>query len=303
MTSTRPAKHHTDRPDFTAALRSAAWTYRHHEQPFAPRDIQAAVQQARRDMGLPPYRGGAVSDYLQRRTRGTALQKKDNQPVHYQSVDRRLRPDDAVMRNWRFLEAADHAVIRLTAFQGVLRKVKDGQYTFSTRGSHLPSLTVLVGEIAEVRKQVESDPVFKARRGLYLLRRNGRNYAGQTREFATRGRSHTATGAEFVIFAFPDEQEMVNGDVLNVAESLTIASLSELLDLENGNLGSDERPRPQDLREASAFATAFLAAVFRWAQQEQPAGSPFLVWRSDVRGLAEAYLTLQPYQAPAPVAP
>lgn len=303
MTSTRPAKHHTDRPDFTAALRSAAWTYRHHEQPFAPRDIQAAVQQARRDMGLPPYRGGAVSDYLQRRTRGTALQKKDNQPVHYQSVDRRLRPDDAVMRNWRFLEAADHAVIRLTAFQGVLRKVKDGQYTFSTRGSHLPSLTVLVGEIAEVRKQVESDPVFKARRGLYLLRRNGRNYAGQTREFATRGRSHTATGAEFVIFAFPDEQEMVTGDVLNVAESLTIASLSELLDLENGNLGSDERPRPQDLREASAFATAFLAAVFRWAQQEQPAGSPFLVWRSDVRGLAEAYLTLQPYQAPAPVAP
>ncbi|OWL93489.1 hypothetical protein CBQ26_19880 [Deinococcus indicus] len=303
MTSTRTAKHHTDRPDFTAALRSAAWTYRHRQEPFAPKDIQAAVQQARRDMGLPPYRGGAVSDYLQRRTKGTALQKQDNQPVHYLSVDRKLRPAPTVMSNWRFLEAADHAVIRLTAFQGLLSKVQDGQYTFSTRGSHLPSLTVLVGEMAEVRRQVDSDPAFKARRGLYLLRRNGRNYAGQTREFSTRGRSHTATGAEFVIFAFPDEQETVSGDVLNVAESLTIASLSELLDLENGNLGSDETPRPQNLREGSAFATAFLAAVFRSAQQELPAGPPFLVWRTDVRGLAEAYLTLQPYQAPEPVTP
>ncbi|MFC4456565.1 hypothetical protein [Deinococcus sonorensis] len=297
MTTSPPTrKHHQDRPDFTAALRTAAWTYRLTETPFAPKDIQAEVQRARQGMGLAPYRGGAVSDYLQRRTRGTKLQAQDNQPVHYESVDRRLVPTARVLQNWRFLSAADHAEIRLTADQGHFNETAVGQYRFVTRGSHLPSLTVLIGTVTEVCATVEAG--FKDRRGLYLLKRNGRNYAGQTREFHTRGRSHGATGAERVIFAFPDETLPVNSDELNVAESLAIVSLTELLDLENVTLGGDARPQPKELREGSLFALTFVAAIAKWAQLHRDAGRQLLVWRTDVRGLEDAYLTLQPYTPP-----
>ncbi|MDV6374110.1 hypothetical protein [Deinococcus arenicola] len=291
-------KHHQDRPDFAAALRSVAWTYQHTGTPFAPKDIQAVVQRTRQDMGLPPYMGGAVSDYLQRRTKGTKLQQQDNQPIHYVADARKLIPAPSVMENWRFLGASDHALIRLTAFQGVLQEMQSGQFSFSTRSSHLPSLTVLVGPIAEVRQAVAQN--FKGRSGLYLLKRNDKNYVGQTHEFEVRGRRHGSTGAEFVLFAFPEETDRMDSDVLNVAESLTLVSLSELLNLENEKLGGDRPPKALHLREGSAFAVAFVAAVFRWAHQHPQQWQQFLMWRRDVRGLADAYLTLQPYAVPTP---
>ena len=233
----RPRKHHQDRPNFTAALRRAVWLYGLTERPLAPKDIQAEVQRARQDMGLAPYRGGAVSDYLQRRTRGTELQNKDRQPVHYESVDRKRIPVEAVRQNWRFLEAPDHAQIRLTADQSHLRQVAPGHFHFAGRGSHLPSMTVLVGPIAEVAKLVVEGK-FQDRNGLYLLHRNGRNYLGQTKELHTRARSHQATGAEQAFFAFPDESAPVSADVLNVAESyefrLNPAQCAGLIRLEGG---------------------------------------------------------------------
>ncbi|ULH17684.1 hypothetical protein MF271_19930 (plasmid) [Deinococcus sp. KNUC1210] len=298
--TSHPRNHHQDRPDFTAALRRAVWLYDLTERPFAPKDIQAEVQRARQGMGLAPYRGGAVSDYLQRRTRGTELQKRSPQPVHYESVNRKLIPVQAVRQNWRFLGAPDHAQIRLTADQGHLQPVAAGQFHFASRGSHLPSLTVLVGPIAEVRRLVAE--TYQDRNGLYLLHRNEQNYVGQTKEFHVRGRSHSSTGAEQALFAFPDERVPVSSDVLNVAESLAIVSLSELLELENTKLGGDTRPQPLNLREGSGFALTFVAALAKWAQAHPVERAAFLTWRSDVRGLEKAYLTLRPYIASAPAA-
>ena len=296
----RLRKHHQDRPDFTAALRRAVWLYDFTGRPFAAKDIQEEVQRARQGMGLAPYRGGAVSDYLQRRTRGTELQRQDRQPVHYEFVDRKRIPVEAVRQNWRFLCAPDHAQIRLTADQGHLQPGSHTpcQFHFASRGSHLPSLTVLVGPIAEVRRLVEEK--YQHRAGLYLLHRNGQNYLGQTKEFHVRGRSHSTTGAEQAFFAFPDEKVPVSSDVLNVAESLVIVSLSELLELENTKLGGDTTPQPLNLREGSGFALTFVAALAKWAHLHEVDRRTFLVWRSDVRGLEEAYLTLTPYIAPPP---
>lgn len=295
-TSTATRKHHQDRPDFTAALRGAVWLYRLTGQPFASKDIQEEVQRARQGMGLAPHRGGAISTYLQRRTKGTALQKKANQPVHYKAVKRKLIPAEAVQNNWRFLNAPDHAQIRLTADQGHLQEMAHLHFRFVTRGSHLPSLTVLIGPIVEVRKIVKQ--AFEDRNGLYLLHRNGRNYVGQTKEFHTRGGSHQATGAEQVLFAFPDEPVPVSSDALYVAESLVICALSELLEMEKCKLGGDAMPQPLNLREGGAFALTFVAALAKWAQTHPVERSTFLVWRSDVRGLEAAYLSLKPYVAP-----
>ena len=82
------------------------------------------------------------------------------------------------------------------ALQAHLTAVTGGSATFVPRGSYLPTLTLLSGPLSEVRALVKAQPGYIDRRGLYLLRRNGQNYAGQTREFDTRGRSHGATGAD-----------------------------------------------------------------------------------------------------------
>lgn len=298
MTRTPRRKLHTDRPDLTAALRAAAWTHALTHQPFAPRDIHALVQQARVNMGLPPLQGGAVSDQVQRRTSGTSLFGQDDRPVHYEGGNGQLVPTARVLADWRFLSAADHAEIRLTARQGHLGQASPGVFRFSTRGSHLPTLTLLSGPLAEVRALVEGQ--YADRRGLYLLRRGSQNYAGQTREFATRGRSHGATGADHVLFAFPDEAQRVGLDSLNVAESLAIVSLAELLTLENATRGHDAPPQPQELREGAGLALAFVAGVIRWAHDHPTEVGAFLHWRRDVRDLARAYLTLKPSPAPEP---
>lgn len=295
MTRTARRKLHTDRPDLTAALRAAAWTYALTRQPFAPRDIHAQVQRARRNIGLPPLQGGAVSDQVQRRTRGTRLFEGDDRPVHYEGGNGQLVPTTRVLTDWRFLAAADHAELRLTARQGHLEEVSPGVFRFSTRGAHLPTLTVVSGTLNEVRALVETGGA--DRRGLYLLRRNGRNYLGQTREFATRGRSHGATGTDHVLFAFPDEAAPVGLDSLNVAESLAIVSLAEVLTLENATRGHDGPPPPRDLREGASLALTCMAAVLRWAHDHPAEGNAFLSWRTDVRDLARAYLSLEPHVA------
>ena len=295
MTRTPRRRLHTDRPDLTAALRQAAWTYSLTRQPFAPRAVHALVQQAREGMGLPPLQGGAVSDQVQRRTTGTALFAQDDRPVHYEGGAGGLVPPPTVRSDWRFLNAPDHAELRLTARQGQLAQPSPGTFRFSTRGSHLPTLKLLSGPLAEVRALV--DVQYADRRGLYLLRRNGQNYVGQTREFGTRGRSHGASGADHVLFAFPHEPQRVGLDTLNVAESLAIVSLAELLTLENATRGHDAPPQPHELREGAGFALAFVAAVIRWAHDQPGEAGAFLAWRTDVRDLARAYLSLQPHDA------
>ena len=285
-------KLHSDRPDYTAALRNAAWMHKQSDRTYQSREIQAEVQQARRSMGLPPLQGGAGSDYLQRRTQGTSLFEQDDKPLHYERQNGRLVPTSKVLNDWRFLHAADHAEIRLVARQAHLRIISAGVACFVPRGSYLPKLTLLSGPLSEVRALVKSNSKFADRRGLYLLRRNGQNYAGQTREFDTRGRSHGATGADQVLFAFPDEVLRVNSDSLNVAESLTIVSLAELLTLENMTLGHDGRPETHELRDGATLALTFVAAVIRWAHDNKPLAAEFLHWRTDIRGLAAAYLSL-----------
>ena len=86
----------------------------------------------------------------------------------------------------------------------------------------------------------------------------------------------------------------MNSDSLNVAESLTIVSLAELLTLENITLGHDGRPQPHELRDGATLALAFVAAVIRWAYDNKPLAAEFLHWRTDIRGLATAYLSLTP---------
>ena len=251
------------------------------------------IQHARCDLGLPPLLGGAVSDQLQRRTRGTVLYERNDRATHYEPRGTRLIPEITLGNNWRFLNAPSHAEIRLVAREGHL--AADPTPTFTTRGSHLPSLTVLSGPMADVQRQVEA--YYRIKRGLYVLRKNGKNYVGQTKEFGTRGRIHGATGADFVLFAFPDEQQMVCSDALSVAESFVIISLGEILKLQNGNLGHDALPQTHELREGAALALAFMAALTRWAHEHQGSGDDFLCWRTDVQGLQAAYLSLNAYTA------
>ncbi|MFC3863191.1 hypothetical protein ACFOPQ_20725 [Deinococcus antarcticus] len=133
-------KLHTDRPDFTAALRTAAWQAQLTGKDFTPAEIQTLVQRERNALGLKSLQGGAPSDQLQRRTKGTALYQKHDRPAHYEIVGGRLRPTPKVNDNWRFLSTPSHAEIRLVAREGHLQC--DGLSTFTTRGSHLPSLTL-----------------------------------------------------------------------------------------------------------------------------------------------------------------
>lgn len=284
-------KLYTDRPDFTAALRTAAWRHQLISEDFAPKDLLQLVQQARRDLGLAPLQGGAPSDQLQRRTKGTVLYDQHDYSLHYEARGSRLIPTKKVVDSWRFLNTPSHAEIRLVAREGHL--AAGTPLTFTTRGSHLPSLTVLFGPLEEVRQQVELH--HKDRRGLYLLRRDGQNYVGQTKEFATRGRSHGAIGADFVLFAFPKEDQLVSSDSLNVAESLVIPGLGEILKLQNANLGHDAPPQPHELRDGAALALAFMAAVTRWAYEHPDLAQDFLYWRTDVQGLRNAYLSLEAY--------
>lgn len=58
-------------------------------------------------MGLPPLQGGAISDQVQRRTRGTALFAQHEKPVHAEGGNGQLVPAAAVLADWRFLAAAD----------------------------------------------------------------------------------------------------------------------------------------------------------------------------------------------------
>lgn len=291
MTSAR-RKLHTDRPDFTAALRTAAWRHHLADEDFSSRDLQELIQQARRDLGLAPLQGGAASDQLQRRTKGTVLYGQSDHPLHYEPRNNRLVPTVTVRNNWRFLNTPSHAEVRLVAREGHLQA--GDVLTFTTRSSHLSSLTVLFGPIGDVRQRADQD--HRDRRGLYLLRRHGKNYVGQTKEFGTRGRSHGTTGADLALFAFPNEAQRVSSDALNVAESLTITGFAEIFKIENPTLGHDALPQPHELREGAALALVFMAAVIRWAYEYPELAQDFMHWRTDISGLRDAYLSLGAYE-------
>lgn len=287
-------KLHVDRPDLTAALRTAAWTHAQSGRTYQAKEVHAEVQLARKGMGLSPLLGGAVSDLVQRRTQGTNLFDQYTEPLHYERRDGQYVPSVKARADWRFLNAADHAEIRLVARQGHLTATTNGMACFTPRSSALPNLTLLSGPLDEVRALVKGTKQYSDRRGLYLLRRNGKNYAGQTREFDTRGRSHGATGADHVLFAFPDEEMRVSSDSLNVAESLAIVSLAELLTLENVTLGHDGHPQAHELRDGATLALTFVATIIRWANEHSALAAEVLHWRKDVKGLEAAYLNLTP---------
>lgn len=244
-----PGKLHHDRPDFTSALRTLTWRYLLDGEALTAGQIERAVKVAREDLGLPAHEGGAVSTYRQQRTAGLKAHQDAGKPLHYEPDGTRFVPAGAVRANWRFLDAPAHPDIRVTAAQGLLH-VREDELRFSTRASHLPSLVLVTGSLDEVRARVKQ--AYATRRGLYLLRREGKNYVGQTGEFETRGRAHQARGADRVLFAFPDETPDVTRDELDVAESLTIVVTSELFQTRNLNLGSDRRAGPDITRRGSA---------------------------------------------------
>lgn len=302
--ATKPVKkHHDDRPDCAATLRRVIW--QHHVKPrvWSLAELVAEMQAVRDGMGLPPLAGGAPSSLIQARMAGAKARKK-GVPLHYEpetgadgKIKSRWAPSSKVKPDWRFISAADHDQIRLIARRGHLGRAVHAddsgvsKFTFSTQGHHLPDLLCIYGPVKAVRKQVGLEGMSTAR-GLYLLRKGEDNYVGQTKEFTTRARHHDKSGAEFVFFAVPMGDPLpISSDVLAVAESLALVSLSELFQISNATLGADTEPHKFDLRGGAAFALTFVAAVVRWAAEHPARQGELIRWRDgDVKGLAEGYL-------------
>ena len=277
----------SDRPDMTAALRHMAWIHAVEGRGLTSKEIVQRINQARSEMGLPELQKGAPITLFQKRTVGSP-QRDSALPAHYQKQSRdRYLP---IMNNlaWRFYAGHSHGEIRSVARNGIwLEATPDHDARFAVRGAHLPDVRIVhLGGTAPLPDRL-ADQL-----GLYLVRYPTHSYVGQTGEINVRWAQHRRAGATSGIFVYGDSVDL-DLEALNVAESLAIAAFTELLQLRNGKLGRDRRPKASALQSGSAFTLMFQAVIVRLAATGRLDDT--LVWRADrdVPGLREAYLSLE----------
>ncbi len=281
MSKENPLKYFRDeRPDLVAAFRKVVWQHRLTKESFSLDDLIKTFQNSRLEMGLGELKGGAASTELQTRMGGTKSQKSSEQ-IHYIRQGKRWIPTPKISSDWRFSLSNSHRDIRQTAREG-LWKPQGKFWQFHPRGGHLPSLTCVIGSRENGLQGFSGE----GKRGLYFLLKQNQNYVGQTDEFHVRIRGHKSHDQFF--FAYPEREE-TSIESLNVAESLSIVGLSEIVNLSNDKFGKDKEPSFTSVRLGSSFALAFQAALARWSFESK---DNFMCWKTRIRGIQECYPNL-----------
>jgi hypothetical protein len=249
-----------------------------------------AVQRARVDVGLQPYKGGSASDLVQRFTAGYKLHGEESRPPLFRKDGRLLVP---VARDWhpdwRLLFTPRHGAVRALARDGLLldpaaavaaKRSCPGHGRFLPPDAVLPEVDVVAGPGAEIREHLlkhhaarQSDSRFvQGVPGIYFLSRGEGLYVGETGEVLTRHRQHSRkTKAPITWMAFVSrcaDEGPLTSDALGAAEALLISFWSQVATLDNASGGRDTAPADlRTLREATAFATVAAAALVRLHRQ------------------------------------
>ena len=251
-------------------------------QPLALGAAVEAVQRARVELGLEPYRGGRASDLVQKFTVGYRLHEASSRPPLFRKDGRLLIPIAPDWhRDWRLLFAPRHGVVRALARDGLMldadaarvaRRNCDGTWRFVPPEPVLPEVDVVHGQGDDIRRSMQAFEAARQREsrlaqgtpGVYFFGRGGVLYIGKTEEILTRERGHRRSGALdwLILVARCADEGPMGGDVLGCAEALLISFWSELESLANASGGRDTAPANlQTLREAAAFATVAAAVV------------------------------------------
>jgi hypothetical protein len=241
------------------------------------------LQEARSNLGLSEYQGGAASDFIQKKiVKGydNALRKTIGQGWIEKAGAGRYIVKVAWPRVWRFLFAPSHREVLDVAWRGTVPKaVKSLFVRFSTDNPSYPSIDlkvfssietgsidpVAIGEFLDEYMRystpLRGDPADgiddaalyfqqqtrKPMLYIYFCKdQEGRPavYMGQTGEPRIRFLGHMKRNPAHVILLFPAPHEgEMNDSDLNAAESLWISYYDEICNNVNTKLGSDSLPQ------------------------------------------------------------
>lgn len=267
-------------------LRTLAWEiYVANEKLTVQHVTKGEVQAARKELGLPPTRGGAADDFIKK--------LRDKPKPTLSPTFSPPEPTEKGWRNeWRLLYLPPHNLVRQLSDRPILTAsgVPAGQKThheflITLRDPALPTLHVFTGD------HTPPNGTFKAHRGLYFLRTAEQLYLGKTDEFDVRLSNHDKTNRSknpvlWWVFVSPEQSvRTFTLDALAAAESLLISFWNEISVIRNDNRGSDQKPEFLYLQQGVLLVEA-ASAVLLWLMREKqdlgfPSWSiPFKNWRS-----------------------
>lgn len=255
-----------------------AWVSRNAGAPVRLRDATELIQEARRSVGLPAYRGGAASDFIQRNTDGYKL--NEGNPVFKKTDGGGLEPlAKDWERDWRTIFAPDHSTVRELERNGELVRVPHAtdptiRYRFVPMDPSYPEADIIVTNREDARPALTrfanswiGESSFEIGvPSLYFFHADpptNKIYVGQTDEPSTRvGSPNQRPFLWHVLIVRAKEEGAMTTDVLKAAEALAIMFWGEISHIANGKGGADKIPsRRSDLREATSFASVASAAL------------------------------------------
>ena len=257
-------------------LRMLAWEINVAKEKLSVQDVVTEqVQEARMELGLTPFQGGAAHNFIQNL-------RKEPRPLLSASgtLPRPLEP--AWPNEWRLLYLPPHNLVRQLSGKPIHEDCSPASEALiyrrlkvTLRNPTLSTLDVFVGTHKPPSR------TFNSHRGLYFLRLAESLYIGKTDEFDIRLSQHwnyyQQHGNSVLWWVFISPEHSVHTftlDALAAAEALLISFWNEVSLVQNQKRGSDQKPALPYLQQGILLMEAASAVLIWLTRDKKDLGLP-----------------------------